>query len=199
MSPFDATAVTWRDTADVARLLRRAFDAEPVQRWLFPGTGLRWVASELWFRALIAEAIPLGTALRLVDGRSAAIWFPPGARGGGTGIAEVLLRGVTSVSSRSARAKAELDRSLSSRRPLHDHWYLAATATESGYRSQGRGAALMEHTLRLCDRTAVPAYLETSTPRSVPFYRSLGFEVCDSFSVLDGPPIWCLGRQPAVR
>jgi hypothetical protein len=47
------------------------------------------------------------------------------------------------------------------------------------------------HGLDLARADGWPAFLETSTPRNVPFYRSLGFQVVDEQRAPDGGPmIW---------
>lgn len=55
-------------------------------------------------------------------------------------------------------------------------WYLAAVGVGAELKGQGRGGQLLEVMLRRCDRLGLPAYLESSTRRNVPFYRRLGFE-----------------------
>ncbi len=58
-------------------------------------------------------------------------------------------------------------------------WYLAAVGVRSEMKGRGRGGQLLEAMLRRCDRLGLPAYLESSTRRNVPFYRRLGFEVLE--------------------
>jgi len=183
------------DLSNLAAVLRRGFDEEPVQQWLFPSRTYRTLASELWFRGMLRGALENGTIWRLADNSSIAVWFGPGCEGEGIGLADKLFRAVIKINPRTARLKSELDHQLQVRRPPDPHWYLAAVATETGFRGQGRGKAVLNPTLLECDRQHLPAYLETSNPRSVPFYESLGFTVWSEFSVQDGPGVWCMGRR----
>lgn len=58
-------------------------------------------------------------------------------------------------------------------------WYLAAVGVRSGLKGRGLGGQLLEAMLGRCDRLGLPAYLESSTRRNLPFYRRLGFELLD--------------------
>lgn len=185
---------TATDLGILAGVLRRGFEEEPAQKWLFPNRHYRRLASELWFRGMIREGLMRNTVWRTEDNSSAAVWFEPGARGSGTGLEEKLLRLLIKINRRTAHIKAELDHELQIRRPREPHWYLAAVATNAKHRSQGRGRAVLCPALQTCDREHMPAYLETSAPRSVKFYVSLGFNVLSLISLRDGPEIWCMGR-----
>ena len=46
--------------------------------------------------------------------------------------------------------------------------------TEQG---RGIGGELMEHCLKIVDQDHLPAYLDSSNTRNVPFYKRHGFEV----------------------
>ena len=43
--------------------------------------------------------------------------------------------------------------------------------------------------LELCDRERLPAYLESSNIKNVPFYQRHGFEVQEEIQVAEGGPI----------
>ena len=59
------------------------------------------------------------------------------------------------------------------------------------------GSASMRPVLEHCDTEGVPAYLESSKERNVPFYRRHGFEVVREVSLPDsGPKIWTMWREP---
>jgi GNAT superfamily N-acetyltransferase len=67
---------------------------------------------------------------------------------------------------------------------------------ESAHQGQGWGAALMQHALARCDRENLPAYLESSNPRNVPFYERLGFKLLGTIQVGSSPPIFPMLRRP---
>jgi GNAT superfamily N-acetyltransferase len=183
----------------LAGVLRRGFQNEPVQEWLFPNRYCRALASELWFRGLIKSALQRSTVWRLEDNSSAAVWFQPGVYGKGIGLADTALSALIAFNRRTKWRKTRLDHEIEVRRPREPHWYLAAVATEAVHRSQGRGRVVLSPALEACDRERILAYLETATPQSVKFYESLGFEVSSSFSLPDGPQVWCMGRSPRRR
>ncbi len=56
------------------------------------------------------------------------------------------------------------------------HWYLPLIGVDPAHQGEGHGDALMAYALARCDRDHAPAYLESSKPRNIPFYRRYGFE-----------------------
>jgi GNAT superfamily N-acetyltransferase len=62
----------------------------------------------------------------------------------------------------------------------------------------GLGRALVRHALARARAGGCPAFLETGTPRNVPFYESLGFRVVGEQQAPDGEPvIWFTQTPPA--
>jgi GNAT superfamily N-acetyltransferase len=82
------------------------------------------------------------------------------------------------------------------RKPLH--WYLAFMGVAPEWQGKGLGTALMRPALDRLDQEGIPAYLESSTPRSRALYLRNGFEVTDEFNLpSSGPPLWQMWREPA--
>lgn len=54
--------------------------------------------------------------------------------------------------------------------------------------NRGIGSALLRHQFRRLDADGRPAYLEASSPRSVPLYTREGFERRDAFTLPNGGP-----------
>ncbi|WP_207750223.1 hypothetical protein, partial [Clostridioides difficile] len=48
------------------------------------------------------------------------------------------------------------------------------------------------------ERAGVPAFLETSAPRNLPFYERPGFTVTADVEVPEGPRTWCMTRKPGA-
>ena len=83
--------------------------------------------------------------------------------------------------------------------PREPHWYLATLGTVPERQGQGVGAALLQPVLTLADEDGVPAYLESSKERNVPFYARFGFEVVEELhSKVGSPPMWRMWREPHV-
>ena len=62
---------------------------------------------------------------------------------------------------------------------VHPHdppsWYLLGLGTVKEHQGKGLGSAVLSHMLSRCDTEGLPAYLESSNPRNVPFYARHGF------------------------
>jgi ribosomal protein S18 acetylase RimI-like enzyme len=81
--------------------------------------------------------------------------------------------------------------------PHEPHWYLASLGTAVDRQGHGVGSALMRPVLEHCDQEGLPAYLESSKERNVPFYRRHGFEVVKEVALPgNGPNLWTMWREP---
>ena len=61
----------------------------------------------------------------------------------------------------------------------------------------GIGTELMRSRLARCDAAGMPAYLESSKERNVPFYERHGFTVTRELKIPDGGPLlWLMWRDP---
>lgn len=56
-------------------------------------------------------------------------------------------------------------------------WYLSIVAVDPAAQGRGLGRKLLEPTIAEADRAAIPCFLETFTPRNIPFYERIGFSV----------------------
>jgi len=72
--------------------------------------------------------------------------------------------------------------------PKEEHYYLEALGTRQDMQSKGVGSAVIRHMLDRCDAEGMPAYLESSNVRNVPFYARHGFEVTGEIVVGKGAP-----------
>lgn len=59
----------------------------------------------------------------------------------------------------------------------------------AGRAGRGLGRALVRHGLARARADGCPAFLETGTPRNVPFYESFGFRVVGAHQAPDGGPV----------
>lgn len=60
-------------------------------------------------------------------------------------------------------------------RPRAPHWYLEAVGVAPAGQGRGVGRTLLQHRLDRVDAAGEPSYLESSSPRTTPLYRRLGF------------------------
>jgi GNAT superfamily N-acetyltransferase len=81
--------------------------------------------------------------------------------------------------------------------PKEEHYYLEALGTRQDMQSKGVGSAVIRHMLDRCDAEGMPAYLESSNVRNVPFYARHGFETTGEIAVGKGAPtVTAMWREP---
>jgi GNAT superfamily N-acetyltransferase len=81
--------------------------------------------------------------------------------------------------------------------PKEEHYYLEALGTRQDMQSRGVGSAVLRHTLDRCDTEGMPAYLESSNVRNIPFYARHGFVTTGEIAVGNGAPtVTAMWREP---
>ena len=131
------------------------------------------------------------------DGTGAAIWQPVGkwkvpagdlVRALPAMIGTFRFRTPTMMSALTAIEKAH---------PKEPHYYLEVLGTRKDRQSKGIGSAVINAVLERADEEGVPAYLESSNPRNIPFYARHGFEVREELSIGKNAPVaTTMWREP---
>lgn len=87
---------------------------------------------------------------------------------------------------------------LADNHPKTPHFYLWLIGTHRNSRGEGLGGSVIRKTLEECDRRGVPAYLESSNRKNIPFYERHGFVVKQEIPGLpkDCPPLTAMWRDP---
>ncbi len=187
-------------SATVATLVR-AFDDDPVMRWIFPDDRMRrrrlpgFFASTLRGTSLRHE----GTEVAVLEARvlGGAIWLPPGTWRPPLWRQLVALPGVALRLGSRLSAASTVYGALLRLHPDRPHWYLSGIGTDPPEQGTGVGSELMRSRLARCDAARLPAYLESSKERNVPFYERHGFRVTGELSVPGGgPTLWLMWRDP---
>ena len=81
--------------------------------------------------------------------------------------------------------------------PKEEHYYLEVLGTRQDMQSKGVGSAVIRHMLDRCDAEGMPAYLESSNVRNVPFYARHGFKTTGEIAVGKGAPtVTAMWREP---
>ena len=81
--------------------------------------------------------------------------------------------------------------------PSEEHYYLEAIGTHQDAQGTGVGSLIIRTMLDRCDEEGLPAYLESSNPRNVPFYGRHGFEITREIEVGEGAPtVTAMWRTP---
>jgi ribosomal protein S18 acetylase RimI-like enzyme len=188
--------------ATASHVLARAFDDDPVFRYLYPAPRRRRWASRGFLRALASDGMPFGEVWAALDDGTVvgtAGWLPDGAFPPSRRRSLRLLLG-SAGALLTPRTLRDGLRYLSETERLHPkgpHWYLAVIGVEPARQGEGIGGQLLDVVLERLDADRVPAYLETSTEANVAWYRHHGFVVQHEITPAPaGPPLWTMWRAP---
>jgi GNAT superfamily N-acetyltransferase len=186
------------DISTVTEGLVRAFADDPVANFMFAGERRRTLGLHSFFTSQIRrQYLPGGHVYTTEDLGGAAVWAAPDRhRNGLVELLQLLPTAPYLVSARTVSALRLLFE-VDGLHPKEPHWYLATLGTAPEHQHRGIGSALMGPVLSLADRDGVPAYLESSKERNVPFSARFGFEVVDELHSKSGrPTMWRMWREP---
>ena len=180
---------------DAISTLVLAFADDPTTRWLYPEPGHYLERMPDLVEAYGGRAFTEGTALVTEGCTGAALWLAPGVEPDPAAIEGAVLG--------STRAAIHCDlvsvgEQLASYHPREPHWYLPMIGVDPVWQGRGVGGALLRRVLEICNREDLPAYLESSSPRSVSLYRRCGFEVVGAVQAGSSPtwiPMLWRGRS----
>jgi GNAT superfamily N-acetyltransferase len=184
-------------SADVAyATIVLAFSADPAARWTWPRAEDFLRNMPLAARAFSSKGFALGTAYEIGGFAGVALWLPPG-----TASDEEALAGIMDRTAHAGikRDLAQVFERMSSFHPREPHWYLPLIGVDPARQGQRLGDQLMIHALARCDADGLPAYLESSNPRNIPFYERHGFEALGKIQVRSSPAIVPMLRKPRGR
>jgi ribosomal protein S18 acetylase RimI-like enzyme len=193
-------SATADDGPAITRLLVRAFDDDPVARFMFAGRRRRERGLHSFFRSqLRRQYMPHGHVYTTEDLSGAALWGPPDRRRHPVQELLQLLPTSPFLASPHTINALRLMFRVEGLHPTEPHWYLFSLGTLPERQGQGVGTALLRSMLAHVDERGEPAYLESSKERNVPLYSRFGFEVIDELPSRSGsPPIWRMWRDPRV-
>ncbi|MCU1622862.1 MAG: family N-acetyltransferase [Frankiales bacterium] len=185
MAARQATPV---DAVAVGRTLGRAFADDPVWRWLVGGRAERVVA------AITQHGVERhAEQFTVVDDAAAAWWHPPGHWRLGLADTLRLLPRVAPMARLGSLRLLRMSSLVERQHPPGDHAYLGYLG--AAVQGQGFGAQVLGPALEVCDAFGWPAFLESSNPRNLPFYRRHGFVDREPLTV----PRGCPGITPMWR
>jgi GNAT superfamily N-acetyltransferase len=203
----EARVGSLRDAPLVVRIAALGFYSDPVMSWVFPDPDTRLDQLHTAFAGLLRSYLPEGGIVHILDDACASLWraptfhrptrpepsqAPPQESSAAPPEATILLP-ADSVE------RMELLRSrTAAAHPQILHWYLNVLSTIPDRQSQGLGARALAPVLAVCDSDGVPAYLESSNRRNIPFYQRQGFAVTGEIEVPDGPSLFPMWREPKV-
>jgi ribosomal protein S18 acetylase RimI-like enzyme len=190
--PIVKTAIE-SDEAGVIDSLKMAFVADPATRWVWPEPQKYLSNFSSFAKAFGGQAFECKSAHYVGNYSGAALWLPPNVHPDVDALTALMQ---SSGSDEAKKDGPEVFERMSSFHPNEPHWYLPLLGVDPLHHGKGLGSALMEHALTLCDQDNKYAYLESSNPKNVTFYKRLGFEILGTIQVNTSPPIIPMLRKP---
>ena len=187
-----------------ARLLARAFAADPVLLYYLASPARRRLALSAFFRVALYEVLPQRSVFGVLEDDElvgVAAWLPPLAAPASTHArvwaSRVMLRALFPVAAGKLLAGFA---GLSPLHPAEPHWYLPFVGIEPARQRQGLGARLLAPVLKKADTDGILCYLETPFRETHRFYQRLGFEITSESRPFEAPvSIWAMLRPPAAK
>lgn len=190
----------------IAAIWADAFEQDPLMRWVFSDDAVRRESLRRWWGFLL-DRMPAGAELHgtRADG-CVAYWQPPlnkeSQPSSQDDDGEISVWAVAFAALMSdllgdlAPSRLEALAKMHQARLTEPHWYLSVLGTSPDQQSKGLGGKVLAPMLNRCDQTGELAYLESTNPANVGFYRRHGFEPVDEFVLGDGVLITPMARQP---
>jgi GNAT superfamily N-acetyltransferase len=182
----------------VSACLSRAFEDDPIARFIFPSDRTRLARLASFYREMVRMMSQYGVVYTDPALNGASVWRlssaprPRGLRVIRDGLGMLLvLRG-------EIRRAMLLEQIVGPARPREPHWYLAILGTDPEMQGRGVGSSLLWPVLQRCDADRLPAYLESSKTENIPFYERHGFRVTRELRIPEGPSLWTMLRSPGA-
>lgn len=141
------------------------------------------------------KALERDTVYYSQDFSGAAFWFPPGVEPNTNLVMDTLRQTIPTEHQTEVFSLLE---QMSNLHPSEPHWYLGILGVDPARQKQGYGSKLIRGILDLCDCFELPAYLESSNPMNIAFYKKHGFEVVGEIQTNTSPTISAMIRYPRI-
>lgn len=193
-SPSPAVYSLDETSADAAyATIVLAFVNDPAARWSWPKPDDYLRNMPLLARAFSEKSFARGTAFGVEGFAGVALWLPPDTSSDEAALASLIERTAPASVQKDAAGVFE---QMASYHPHEPHWYLPLIGVDPLRQGQRLGDKLMAHALARCDADRLPAYLESSNPRNLPFYERHGFAALGKIQVGSSPTIVPMLRRP---
>ncbi len=201
MPSMELVPLREEDVDAAAAALARAFQDDPLQRYVLPDPAERVALSPGHFAPILRYGLRFGEVWTTEGAPlGAAVWLPPGEWEVTPERAAVA--GLDQLPQAIGEAAAQRFFSvLGAVEPFHreisPHWYLMVLGVAPEGQGRGLGRALVQQVLPRAEAARVPCYLETAQPSNVGFYQGLGFTVVTSVvEPQSNLELWTFRRDP---
>jgi GNAT superfamily N-acetyltransferase len=184
---------TASDEEYVIDVVLRAFAADPAGHWMWPDSQQYFMHFPSFVRAFAGMAFTHRSAYYVDGYAAAALWLPPNIHPDEDKLICLVQR---TVSEQIQKDFFPVFKQMGRYHRSEPHWYLPLMGVDLFQQGKGFGSALLQHTLVQCDRENKLAYLESTSPKSVPLYKRRGFEVLGTIKLGTSPPIFPMLRRP---
>ena len=181
----------------VVQIASAAFYDDPVMAWAFPDPDRRLRLLGIVFSGLGSDMLGGRGIVHLAQEASVAMWRAPAFEHGGSSSDDVGVDGPGPFDADELERLRILTTAIAAAHPHEPHWYLNVVSTVPERQGAGLGAAVLAPVLDQCDAGGACAYLESSNPRNLPFYRRLGFVDVGEIPLADGPSLIPMWREPS--
>lgn len=191
-----------KDLFKLARMLARAFHADPLYRYAFPDAVCREAHTAWDMETLVRYGMMFGQVHAAPLHSGCIVWLPPGE----THFSEErcaqagMLDMPAFISPDSAQ---RLNRFVDDTEVVHDwlapeaHYYLVLLGVSPARQGEGIGSALLAPLLLEANSSNCAVYLETTNGRNISYYQKHGFEVRHNARLSDGSiEVWYMIRDP---
>jgi len=190
------------DLPSLSAVLSRSFYDDPQTEFLFPDRATRDADLQVMFSTIASAGLRRGHTYALADagGRitAAAIWSPPEVASlSETEVGPLVEAIIGRYGDEGLMRVGAMSEAMEANHPVDPHLYLFVVGVDPSQQGSGLGEALLAPTLAHCDATGTAAYLESSNPRNLGFYRRLGFDAVSEFYPEGGPLFTGMWRDPA--
>lgn len=187
---------TMADASTIGRALAKAFDDDPVFKWIVGDPDARRARLPSVFEAFANVYVPLGESYVADDEAGAALWAPAGVEPFTDDRAEVFGQRMTDALDADAERAFVLDERLQEHHPEEACLFLQFVGVSPEHQGRGLGSRMLTTVLDRADTTGTPAYLEATSPDNRRLYERHGFETVGEITLPEGPTLWPMWRDP---
>ena len=182
------------EIGELTGLLVRAFDQDPVLRYLIPQDNDWQRAAPRYFSLVLHNTLKRGYTTVEGNGNGVALWEPPDAT---IPLPRQLinLAVMTKIYRRNLAQVLRVQAATQKYKPRRPCWYLTYIATDPDHQRTGIGQKLLQPIVELAESNRQPVYLECSNELNLPFYFAQGFNLVEVVQVPDGPKLWPMLRE----